>query len=845
MRVLLKAKIGPFLVIFSVLAMWTLLAAQPVAAHKPDSPSCSGLPTATGFFTTNETGAITPNDLAPTPSAKVGTGNSGEGNTRYRYAKITVPQLAAGELRVFDTRTAGDNASDAVLCHGTSQRARYRTSHPSSHSSAESARTSATNAQATATAAATAAGLTNASESTAKSALRTAASALTSARNALTSAATALTNAGKTSEAGTASGEATSAATAATTATAAANLAADQSASDEGSALTNAATALGTAATALSTAADELHDATAASTVFQLRAEVRPGDEEYILVTTLDNPSLAVRFNGAIAATTARRERSLNPGDQHTSTITVTAPGLLTVETTGSTDTDGMLSGTPAVMDDDSGSGNNFKMVVPVTATDYTLTVDGKTASTTGDYTLDMDFKVAMQTGASGTNITVPAAPGWPNTTVAADDTTVQIQRIAADGNRADEDYFLLTIDDDYSGVLTVQTVDATAATKDSDTAGAFYGPTGEIATDSNSGAGNHFKIRAPVRENASYLVKVTGSDGQYQLNLTLDDAEGTALLSVPGAQNGPSNGFNCSDNDADPDNDPGEICPPDSGDPLEIERYVFNVTESGALDVRTTGSTDTVGTLYGPNGSQIATDDNSGTDNNFRISASVSAGLHLIEVRGQNRHTQGVFNLIVNFVPGAQPTDPTDPGSGDELTRLRAEVARLQNELNACRGTVTTNAYGALENPSNNGHRSGIGVISGWVCAAEDVEVEISRGGVVQETFQVGYGTSRPDTVGQCGHSSANTGFGMTYNFNHLAEGIYTITAFADDQQIGETQSFEVVHIAAFAATDTDRFLRDLPAAQCIVPDFPATGERTWLLWEESTQNFVIEDQG
>ena len=120
---------------------------------------------------------------------------------------------------------------------------------------------------------------------------------------------------------------------------------------------------------------------------------------------------------------------SLNPGDQHSYAITVTAPGLLTVETTGSTDTAGMLSGIEAAMDDSSGSGNNFRIVAPVSATSYTVSVDGQTPSTEGAYTVDMDFKVAMQsaTGVTGTGVMLPTAPAWGDATsgtpFAADDT--------------------------------------------------------------------------------------------------------------------------------------------------------------------------------------------------------------------------------------------------------------------------------------------------------------------------------------------------------------------------------------------------------------------------------------
>ena len=54
---------------------------------------------------------------------------------------------------------------------------------------------------------------------------------------------------------------------------------------------------------------------------------------------------------------------------------------------------------------------------------------------------------------------------------------------------------------------------------------------------------------------------------------------------------------------------------------------------------------------------------------------------------------------------------------------------------------------------------------------------------------------------------------------------------AYADGEtQIGATQTFEVVHLVAFATADLrdfdtdadDRFLRNLPEGECIVDDFP-----------------------
>ena len=237
------------------------------------------------------------------------------------------------------------------------------------------------------------------------------------------------------------------------------------------------------------------------------------------------------------------------------------------------------------------------------------------------------------------------------------------------------------------------------------------------------------------------------------------------------------------------------------------------------------------------------------GQGNNFRIAVSVNPGLHIVEVRGKTADTEGAYGLVTNFIAGGGgPVRP--PGTDDDVASLQAEVDRLRNELNACREPVVTNARGALGNPPDGGYRSGVGVISGWVCAAEDVEVRIlTARGILRQTLQVAYGTSRPDTVGQCSHNSPNTGFGMTYNFNHLPEGMYTITAYADgDTQIGQTHTFKVVHIVR-SFPDSNNFLTlddDVQArGECIVPDFPVTGERTWLKWEQGTQNFVIEDQG
>ena len=272
-----------------------------------------------------------------------------------------------------------------------------------------------------------------------------------------------------------------------------------------------------------------MHDTKGASTVFQLRAEVKPGDQEYILVTTGNNaltgvagsgdvPTLAVQFHGAIATTSVKRNRRLTRGNPDPFEIKITAPGLLTLETTGSTDTVGTLDAPDDENDttneerayaESGGSGGNFKMVVPVItdANNYSVTVEGQTLDTAGAYTVGMAFNVAMTTPdlVDSDNTKVidgVAGPTWTNTAVTADDTTVQIKKIA-EANTADADYFLFT--PTTSGFLTVNANDDATKAKDSNTTGTLYGAMGEgpigemrvgqIATDADSGPDSHFPV--------------------------------------------------------------------------------------------------------------------------------------------------------------------------------------------------------------------------------------------------------------------------------------------------------------------------------------------------------------
>ena len=137
----------------------------------------------------------------------------------------------------------------------------------------------------------------------------------------------------------------------------------------------------------------------------------------------------------------------------------------------------------------------------------------------------------------------------------------------------------------------------------------------------------------------------------------------------------------------------------------------------------------------------------------------------------------------------------------------------------------------GYLENPTSQSFQSGIGVISGWVCEAEEVAIELTNGltGEV-ETYAAAYGTIRTDTESECGDH--DNGFGLLWNWNLLGDGQHTVRALVDGEELG---------VASVTVTTLgEEFARGL-VGQYVVGDFPTEGEQVTLYWSEAQQNFVL----
>ncbi len=139
--------------------------------------------------------------------------------------------------------------------------------------------------------------------------------------------------------------------------------------------------------------------------------------------------------------------------------------------------------------------------------------------------------------------------------------------------------------------------------------------------------------------------------------------------------------------------------------------------------------------------------------------------------------------------------------------------------------------AQAVLDSPQPGSFQSGIGVIYGWVCDAERVDIVFNPDTAREGTLQAAYGTERADTQGQC--NDIDNGFGLSFNWNLLGDGQHTVSARADGVEFGNA----TVTVTTFGQQRLENV-----SGEFIVEGFPTEGDQVALAWQESLQNFVIQ---
>ena len=231
-----------------------------------------------------------------------------------------------------------------------------------------------------------------------------------------------------------------------------------------------------------------------------------------------------------------------------------------------------------------------------------------------------------------------------------------------------------------------------------------------------------------------------------------------------------------------------------------DVDYFRLRLAQAGVLVLQTNGLIATQGTVR-QDGVALAS---GGSRSNFRLSTRVAAGEVVIALEGNGRQTG-------NYI--------------------------LQAALVA----------GYLGNPAPASVQSGVGVISGWVCEAEGVAIEIVQENGEVVTLEAAYGTDRLDTATLpsgdelCGDT--DNGFGLLVNWNEFGAGEHAVVALVDGVPIGRRSTVDGIELGRATVTVTtlgEAFLRDV-AGECTVTDFPGEGETVRLVWQEGQQNFVL----
>ncbi len=135
--------------------------------------------------------------------------------------------------------------------------------------------------------------------------------------------------------------------------------------------------------------------------------------------------------------------------------------------------------------------------------------------------------------------------------------------------------------------------------------------------------------------------------------------------------------------------------------------------------------------------------------------------------------------------------------------------------------------ALGSLENPVADKTESGIGVISGWHCTANNITVTIDG----TNLGKAGSGTLRNDTAGVCGRT--DTGFALLYNYNDLTPGNHVLSLYVDGQ-LFEVRQFKTVQSGGAS------FARGLVSGWTLT-GFPSAGRVATIDWSQAKQSFVV----
>ncbi len=324
-------------------------------------------------------------------------------------------------------------------------------------------------------------------------------------------------------------------------------------------------------------------------------------------------------------------------GDIDVFQLILTQGGTLVLTSSGTTDVIGSLSntaGTVLAQDDNGAGAPNFKISTGVPAGIYYVAVRGN-GSVTGAYTVLAKFTPT------------PTATGQPEITLLGTDKTEIADGMMTPSVAKGTDFGSLDIvSGSKTTVFTVKNTGKAALSvgpvRLEGTHAAQFRIASQPATSIAAGRSATFSVVYDPNTAGTHtaeLVLQNNDSDENPYNLTLtgvgtstskgDDHGDTTLTStkvtVPSSTAGSLGGNN------------------------DRDVFQFTLTQAATVTIRSTGSVDTYGTLVNATGRVLAEQDDYGTNLNFRIRRSLSAGTYFIAVEGYEGTEQGAYKLEIS----------------------------------------------------------------------------------------------------------------------------------------------------------------------------------------------------
>ena len=142
------------------------------------------------------------------------------------------------------------------------------------------------------------------------------------------------------------------------------------------------------------------------------------------------------------------------------------------------------------------------------------------------------------------------------------------------------------------------------------------------------------------------------------------------------------------------------DATPANIGAPGEVDLFRFDVPAFGTYTVLSTGPSDTVMTVFGPNNpnAEVASDDDGGQNFNAQITRTLSAGTYYVRVRLFNPARTGSYAILVRPAGEANIPEITVDGSGIDAAISAARESDLYKFQVSSQSTYTVETRGETD---------------------------------------------------------------------------------------------------------------------------------------------------